>query len=784
MKRMSGRRIAFLLVLVAVGLVPFDAAAAPADGPVTVTQADTDKDGHDDIIVENDFVRLVILPSKGGAVSEMRYKKAVNLPFIADKGAGVVGTGRFFVDLAAAQAAGAEPETREAAALADVAYAAEVLEKGRDRVRIRLTAAADAVAPGLTVERTFVLGRSESGFILTRTFRNKGPKPLSIRPGGRFEQKAEPWRTDLRLWMGNGRTYRWLFGPYNAGKAHRWTYKMNGVQWQLMSQYGVGVVARTAAAAKPVDFTVHYPKQRGVPCNAQWLGGPVTLEPGKALTLRTRVLIYEGLRQIGLLSEDRVAATAYMLQAARPGDTYPVFGVAASAERRTVTVGLERYYHIERSRRQVEPLGRREVTLEPGKAVEFRYDMTVPREGLVYATAYVEQDGRRLAAGACRTWVGGDPAKLRGEPRGAVERYLRKMPELHYRGTWKEIGRQLAKERKIKPGKPRANAAEIMKLYREQFPYYADLLEGAAEQLGVPVERLAAAKRPDGRRFALAFTETPADAACMAFYLNGPDGPICAYSKERGGSSVRGQGYMKVLPAKGYKFHIYTLGGWSFGYGINEKGLCTGGATINCDDATMRAGKDLQRKWLAEGKVVAPLGPLMLLAHCATVDDAIAYIENKRAPYAFTGNMLLVDREGNAAVLQSAGIKHMIRRYKGPKDRMDVTLPTFAATNYTHPNDAGEFKPGRNWRWHANALLREWRVNRFVRELKGQVALKDCFWIMRTQNQPGGVCQNGFDNVGHLYTTCSYIAHPRTGDLYLTNGNPWRVHYQHYTLAE
>jgi len=174
----------------------------------------------------------------------------------------------------------------------------------------------------------------------------------------------------------------------------------------------------------------------------------------------------------------------------------------------------------------------------------------------------------------------------------------------------------------------------------------------------------------------------------------------------------------------------------------------------------------------------------MLLAHCATVDEAVAYIENARAPYAFTGNMLLVDREGNAAVLQSAGIKHTIRRYKGPKDRMDVALPTFAATNYTHPNEVGEFKPGRNWGWHANALLREWRVNLFVRELKGQVALKDCFWIMRTQNQPGGVCQNRFDNVGRLYTTCSYIAHPRTGDLYLTNGNPWRVHYERYTLGE
>ena len=241
---------------------------------------------------------------------------------------------------------------------------------------------------------------------------------------------------------------------------------------------------------------------------------------------------------------------------------------------------------------------------------------------------------------------------------------------------------------------------------------------------------------------------------------------------------------MKMLPATGYKFHMYTLGGWSFGYGINEKGLCTGGATINCDAATDRAGKALTKQWLAEGKVAAPLGVLMMLTSCATVDEAVRFIDNPDAPFSFTGNMLIVDRNGDAAVLQSVGIKHSIRRYQGPKDRLDVGAPVFAATNYAHPNKAGEFKPGSNWCWYANALLREWRVGRFIKELNGQVALKDCFWLMRTQNQPGGVAQSGFDNVGHLNTTCSYIAHPRTADLYLTNGHPLRTHYHHYRLFE
>ena len=743
--------------IASIALLCLLALPAPAqDGPVGVMQ---EKDG---VVIENDFVRIG-LASLGGAVTRMVCKQAVSLPFIEDKGARIAATGRFFTDDAAA-----------------VAFDTELVEKGPDRVVVRMKAKVDAL--GLAAERTLTLGRGESGFTLTRAFRNEGDAAVTLKPGAALHQQAEPWRTDLRLYMGNGPQHKWIFGPYNAGAPQTWTWKTADVQWQMLSQYGVGVVAHTAAGG-PVDFSVHYPKKPGVPFDATWQAAPVIIEPGKAFTLTTRVLICEGMREVfAPLPESRVLAAAYMCTGARPGEELPAFGVAVSAERRTVTLGIERYHYPEKGSEKPVTLTTREVTLEPGKAVEFHHLLSMEDLRLGYVTCFVEQDGKRLAAGGCRAWIGSDPEKMAGEAKGALARYLRKMPELHYKGTWQEIGAKLAEEGKIKPGKTRANAAEILTLYETEFPYYADILKGAATQLKTTPEKLAAAELGDGRLFASALSTV--SAGCMAFYLNGPDGPICAYSKERSGSSVRGQGYMKMLPATGYRFHMYTLGGWSFGYGVNEKGLATGGATINCDDVTDKAGKALTKAWTDKGNVVAPLGALMMLASCATVEEAVAFIDNPKAPFSFTGNMLIVDAAGNAAALQSVGIKHMIRRYAGPKDRMDPALPTFASTNYTHPNEAGEYKPGKNWAWHANALLREWRVNRFVTALGGQVALKDCFWIMRSQNQPGGVCQNGFDNVGHLNTTCSFIAHPRTRELWLTNGNPSQTHYEHYKLME
>lgn len=745
------------------------------DGPVVVQET-----AAGDLVIENDFVRLVVSPAKGGAITEVRQKKALVLPFIAEKGAQVAGTGRFFLDAGAV----VKGEAEEAFNLADAAYAAEIVERGPDAARIRLAAKADAVAPGLVLERELAIGRAESGLILTRTVRNGGAQALALRIGSRFEQQAEPWRTDLRLWMGNGNNFRWVFGPYNQGPEQTFSYPTPVAQWQLLSQYGVGIVARTEGLAAPVAFAVEYPKEAGVPCKAQWTASPITIQPGQAVSLKTDVLVCEGLRQIGPLGEGRVAAAGYMQGAARPGESFPVFGVVASATRRTVKVGIERYYHNERGPRVVEPLGAQDITLEPGLAREVRYEMTAPEAGLLYATCYIEADGKRLAAGGSRTWVYPDAEGLSGEPKAAMDLYLRKMPELRYEGTWAQIGRQLAKEGKIKPGQARGNAADILAMYRRRFPFYAEILEGAAAEHNVPIERLVAAQGEDGRPFASAFDAAPAGSACMAFYLNGPDGPICAYSKERSGSGVSGQGYMKVIPDKGYKFHMYTLGGWNFGYGINEKGLATGGATINCDPETDRAGAAATKAWRDAGRVTAPLGLLMMFASCATVEEAIAFIENEDAPLDFTGNMLLVDRAGDAAVLQSVGIKHMIRRYDGPKDRLEVGAPIFSATNYSHPDAEGFFKPGPNWAWHANGLLREWRVGEFVRELNGQVSLKDVFWILRTQNQPGGMCQSGFDNVGHLHTTCSFIGHPKTGDLWLTNGNPASTHYEHYRLAD
>jgi hypothetical protein len=144
------------------------------------------------------------------------------------------------------------------------------------------------------------------------------------------------------------------------------------------------------------------------------------------------------------------------------------------------------------------------------------------------------------------------------------------------------------------------------------------------------------------------------------------------------------------------------------------------------------------------------------------------------APFEFTGNMLLVDRAGNAAVLESVGIFHQVRRPDGQG--------VFAAGNYAHERKDGLFRPGANWGWAANTMLRERFLDRVVAEKKGRVGLRDAFRIIETHAQPGGMCQHVTDNPGLLYSSTSYLAVARTSELYISSGPPCTVHYEHYTL--
>lgn len=697
-----------------------------------------------EFVLENDYVRATVDPAKGGAVTSLQYKKGTVFPLISDKGAGIAGEGRLFF----------------------LAGSGEMKSDGiraeKDEVVLRLS----GTLPGLAFERVFRLGNKESGLRISDTFR--ADKDGTFQLAGQSRQEARSWRLNSRSWFGDGARSDWRAAPYNAGDKTSFEAKTGAFFWRHVGQYGVGFLYRATPPSGVATLTHHYPKENGIPAEFEWKTGEVPLTAGKSLTMESSVLVDEGGREGSNPSscalENRVILTLDLRAGGNVGQWMPAFATLVSAVPVKATlriVSCTRYGEKPGAEKTVAEVP---VTLDAGKARIHSFDVEPDLKGILFVEAtLLGEKGEKLAFASTRSVVEGEG--LGGELGGIWSNYVRKIPTSLYKGTWSQIGEQLAKAGRLKAKPADGRSGERKAFYEKHFPFYAELVAGAAAALGVPAEQLVRSVE-----------EAPPGEACMDLFFNGPDGPLNVFSKERSGAGMGGLAYMKVLPDKGYPYHVYECGSWQNGYGVNSEGLSTSGASINCDGGTSEAGHKATQAWKSSGKLVAPLGSHMMLAMCKNVDEAIAFIQNPIAPFEFEGNMLLVDRAGNAARLESVGILRQIRRYDPKTDRQ------FVAGNYPHQDANGRFAVGPDWGWAANTMMRERHVAELLGPKQG-VSLKDAITVMES-HAAGGMCQHGFENVGRLYSNTSFIAVCRTSDLWLSHGPPCKSRYTKFSLKE
>jgi len=722
------------------------------------------------LTLENRHMSVTIDARHGGAVVTMVHKHAVSLPIIENRGAGIAGKGRFFV-----------PVIELGDRRFDLNEVAMRVAPGARTSDLTLTADLQELCPGLRIERRFEADEGESGFRITDRLVNDGSdtRELTLRIGATCRFDGQPWNRSLRCWFGDRQTSRWMFTPYGRGIESKYQSPTNRPFWRVIGQYGTGFLYRPVAAGESTALVHRLPEQPGNPAEFEWMGDVVKLPAEGELSVASAVLVdtggREGNQSATLLQADRIIVHGDLPRAGRRAAPMDVFVTATSpVSRRVRVVVQERFVLLDwaQPRKETEPkeVAVFDLDLPAGIGVVRHLRHAPSHSGLMYLRFEVRDESDVvLSSTEPRAVIDGHLITEEGEFPQTWQRYVRRLPEVHLRGSWEEIGQQMARLGLIKQKEDPSHAAERLALYEERFPYYARLLHGAAAELKVEPTKLA------GRRSSR--PRPPEPVACMGVLVRGPDGPLHLYSKERSGSSVSGMGYVKVVPDAGYRFHMYTLGNATFGYGVNEAGLSTSGATINCDAETKQIGEEATRRRRDEGKAMAPLGMHMLLATCADVDQAIRFITDEVAPLEFTGNMLLADREGNAAILESVGTYQQIVR-------CDPQQPVSTMGNYPHRRDDGRFNIGENWGWTANTMLRERFVKSLARERRDQLRLDDAFMLMATRAEPGGMCQHIFDNVGTLYSTCSSIAVPRTGDLYISDGPPSQVEYVRYRLGD
>jgi len=565
-----------------------------------------------EIVLENEWVRATLDLEAGGTVTALTYKRATTFPLIAGRGAGVAGSGSFFT-----------PQWN-GAALSKLS----MKSVRRDEAAETIVVLAGWPVDGLLLERTFRMGKEESGFRLEDTWKSSRGAAGTL--GATSLQKGEPWRLVARSWHGDGERTVQKDLPASAAEARDLETKAGTFFWRSVGPYGVGFLAQVQVPGGGAVLSHETPRENGAPVAWRWRTGERTLEAGTPVSIRTEVLIDEGGREFAA-SGSRSGVTLDLRSAGKAGERMPssVTAVSVRPFKGKIVLGIS-----DREEKRTF-----DVELEPGRGKSVSFEVLPAKKGtLTVEAVLVDGAGFALATGSAA-------AVIDGEKEPAWTAWSRMIPSATYRGTWAEIGAQLAKAGRLKARVADAKAVDRLAFYARKFPLHEQLIRGAAEALKVKPEDLARAE-----------SGAPAE-ACMNVLFDGPDGPINAFSKERSGSGLGGLAYMKVLPDKGYAYHVYECGTWTNGYGVNSEGLSTSGASINCDAATTDAGRRETQAWKAAGGLTAPLGSHMMLATCRTVEEAVAFIEDKEAPFDFEGNMLIVDRAGNGARLESVGIK-------------------------------------------------------------------------------------------------------------------------------
>jgi hypothetical protein len=257
--------------------------------------------------------------------------------------------------------------------------------------------------------------------------------------------------------------------------------------------------------------------------------------------------------------------------------------------------------------------------------------------------------------------------------------------------------------------------------------------------------------------------------------LKGPDGPLAAWSNEGGSLPERRCYYLHVKPREGYAFHSMD------GYGVNEKGLAICGADLGEHPIYTEKGKKMVDDSLSAGNFTVPVGSAArgniswILAKCATVQEAVRFLTDPVARVSFQGNMLIIDRQGDAAVFQSTGLLNLIRR---------PTSNLLTCTNYPAARTReGDFEYALE-HLYFNGVLREKAIAGFVSLLPGNPSVKDMLELLTCRQEPGTICQNPFENTAQFITTTSFLAQCKTGDLYLCWGNPWYTRFDRYGLDQ
>lgn len=222
-------------------------------------------------------------------------------------------------------------------------------------------------------------------------------------------------------------------------------------------------------------------------------------------------------------------------------------------------------------------------------------------------------------------------------------------------------------------------------------------------------------------------------------------GPILGSTLDIGRSPYLAM--MLYKPEDGYSFiHVASPDMIGVARAINEKGLCVGGSSVGAIDA----GMGFPRYTLCR----------VVVQYCSTVEEGLKLFKRFKEGYRNPGNVILLDEDGDAAVIEQTNTKIAVRR----AERGGVACTNHYVEEETRrlQREAGTPEEVKRLK---NSKARYARLMKFIKTADRENPMENVKRILRSHGR-GGLCQHG--GFGRLHATVAFMMLPRRREFYVS----------------
>lgn len=294
---------------------------------------------------------------------------------------------------------------------------------------------------------------------------------------------------------------------------------------------------------------------------------------------------------------------------------------------------------------------------------------------------------------------------------------------------------------------------QMLDVLNHDFPYLVEEMRGMTDGAKLKFEEVALCCLRAGFG---AFVEEKEGCSNIIFPNSG-HGPILGKTLD-GSSPGSDIAVVRLIrPQVGNTILCETrIGGISTETGLNDKGLAVGESSLHFPTVNPRG-------------IIRNILPRLLLQECANVEEGIQFLA--RYPVLRFGfHFALVDKQGNAAIVERSPTEMYVRRAEGK--------PIFC-TNHTATPCMRKLELSRGPIGDKNSDERYANLERITSRFDFKMTLNNMKNILRNHRVPGGICQHG---ELEMYTQRAYIAIPNEGKLLVTPGTPCKHVFEVFSL--